>query len=124
MEFVMTPESLEAECVRLLFNPPLAQFSIDDVPKALRKFVPYAQIWGHNSEDIRFDIVQETPPSLKRHVYSVIMEPDVQDRFDDWLAGPAVDCWPLSEAYLAFTCLRMSADEMGHTHSFSPENMR
>ena len=109
----MTPELLEAECVRLGFWPALTEFSIDEVPANLREFVGYAQIWGHNSEDTRYGIVEETPLPLKHHVHRVIWDPVVQDRFDEWLAGPAADCRPLTGAYLAFTCLRMSADEMG-----------
>ena len=91
----------------------MAQFNVADVPESVQAFTPYAEIWGNNSEDIRYEIVQATPDPLRKHVQGVLFVPEVQDRFDEWLAGPEADCRPFSEAYLAFTCLRMSANEMG-----------
>jgi hypothetical protein len=34
-----------------------------------------------------------------------------EDAFDEWLAGPEADGPDFSDEYLAFTCLRMAADE-------------
>lgn len=109
----MTREQLQAECHRLGFCPPLTVFNIADVPEGLRQFAPYAEIWGHNSEDARYDVMEATPAVLRKHVHRLIWRPEVQDVFDEWLAGPQSKRPSLTDAYLAFTCLRMSADELG-----------
>ena len=108
----MTRMDLEAECKKFGFRPPLVKFDIGDVPQKVREFAPYAEVWGNNSEDIRYEVLLATPDSLKAHLREVLLVPEVQDRFDAWLAGPEADRRPISEAYLAFTCLRMSAQEM------------
>lgn len=109
----MTKDQLQAECSRLGFCPVLTKFNISDVPENLRRFAPYAEVWGHNSEDVRDDVVQATPSSLRRHVHRLIWNPEIQALFNQWLAGPEIDSPTLTDAYLAFTCLRMSADELG-----------
>ncbi len=113
MPLVMTRDELKAECDRLGFRPPVYDFNISDVPENLRELAPYAEIWGNNSDETRWQLVKETPEALKEHLQELIFEPDVQDRFDEWLAGPESNKLPPTTAYLAFTCLRMAADEMG-----------
>lgn len=109
---VLDATELHGMCVALGFRPSRVKFDHADVPANLREFVHYAEIWGENCHDRRSELVQATPRWLRKHVPEVVFVPDVQDRFDDWLAGPEVDREPLTAAYLAFTCLRIAADEM------------
>ena len=80
-----------------------------DTPGNLRDFIHYAAIWGVCDDGYRMDLIQAAPEWAKQNLKWVVV--GLEDRLDDWLAGSAANANPITEAYVAFTCLRMAADE-------------
>jgi len=79
------------------------------VPVALRHLVPLAEQFGVSDDLIRADVVAKTPrPSILAMREAVEAHASA---LDQWLAGPEADEPTLSDEYIAFSCLRMAADE-------------
>lgn len=90
-------------------NVPAVDFSPDDVPARLRDLVPLAKKWGINDDLIREDLVARAAPEDRRELKAAVSA--VEDELDDWLAGPE-GSGPPTDAYLAFTAMRLAADDV------------
>jgi hypothetical protein len=81
----------------------------DDVPEKLWPLFTYAEFWGISDDYERGELVDNAPPEIVENLKGVVAAFD--DDLDKWLAGPeAEDPFP-SDAYVAFTCMRMAALE-------------
>lgn len=80
----------------------------DDVPYALRVLIPLAQKWGITDDTVRVNVVEAASDLERRELVNSVLP--LNGLFDDWLAGPEVHSDNYSGAYVAFTCLRMSAE--------------
>lgn len=87
---------------------PLVEFDESDVPENLRNLIPYARFWGI-SDDLEREVLSEAADqSVKDRLKALIAEND--DLLDDWLAGEEADSLAPSDAYVAFSAMRMCAD--------------
>ena len=91
-------------------NRPVIHLNPMNVPEKLRHLVPYAELWGVSDDLIRDDLVRSAPRDALEELKQVVKTHD--DLLDEWLAGPEADSPNLSEEYLAFTAMRMAADEV------------
>ncbi len=86
----------------------LVDFDVDDVPPSLRILAPYAETWGIADDSLRERIFAQTPPALVAHLRDVISVFD--DELDEWLAGPEATSETPTDAYVAFSAMRMGVD--------------
>lgn len=85
-------------------------FDESKVPKSLRKLIPYAVFWGISDDLERENLAEQAPENLKVDLKKIIREND--DELDKWLARPESQYKNLSDAYIAFSALRMVSDYM------------
>jgi hypothetical protein len=88
----------------------LRRFKIraEDVPSEFHDFIPYAELWGVGDDGTRDLLVTEAPTAVLRNLVEVVHPLD--DELDPWLAGSEASGPSFSDAYVAFSCLRMAAD--------------
>lgn len=79
-----------------------------EVPTNLYALIPYAEVWGAADDWTRERLLQATPGQLKVNLKNVIAQHD--DLLDAWLAGPESTNPKPSDAYVAFSAMRMAAD--------------
>ncbi len=81
----------------------------EDVPASLHHLTELATFWGITDDVLRYKFVQAAPKealeTLKKEVRKV------EDELDRWLGGPEADGDSFSDAYTAFSCMRLAADE-------------
>ncbi len=77
------------------------------VPPALHPLIPMAEAYGISDDVIRNELVDSLSPEAKQALVEAVLTPDVEDALDDWLAGDA----EMTPEYIAFTSLRMAAEE-------------
>ena len=82
--------------------------SPSDVPVEFRELIPYAELLGVGDDGSRDNLVDGAPTPLLENLVKTMAERD--DRLDQWLAGPEAAGPVFTEAYVAFSCLRMAAD--------------
>jgi hypothetical protein len=82
-----------------------------DVPENLRHLIPLAMQFGHTDDLTHESRVWLGTPHELNLLRVAIAEND--DAFDDWLAGPAANGLTYSDAYIAFSAMRMTADFVG-----------
>jgi len=87
---------------------PRASFLISDVPEGLRQLAVYARYWGASDDSLREAILASTPDVLQRNLKAVVSQFD--DLLDAWLAGDEASVSNPSDAYIAYSAMRMSAD--------------
>lgn len=80
----------------------------EDVPEEFLELIPYAELWGVGDDGTRDSLVDQAPASVLENLASVVAPLD--DRLDPWLAGPEASGPMFSDAYVAFSCLRMAAE--------------
>ena len=83
-------------------------FDLKDVPEDLRQLAPYAMFWGAADDSAREGVLKKTPEALRKNLKRVVTAFD--DQLDAWLAGPEASNPEPSDAYIAFSAMRMSAD--------------
>src|SRR5690554_888770 len=104
----LTREELEDICREFSDAIQKVSFKNSDVPGSLHPLVPYAEIWGISDDWAREELVEKTPEPIKENLRWAIAQFD--DELDAWLAGPeASEAYP-SDAYIAFSSLRMAVD--------------
>jgi hypothetical protein len=89
---------------------PEVVFDDKDVPVALRHLVPLARGWGVGDDVIREDLVRVASADARAELKAAVSE--AEDELDAWLAGPEAFEPTQSDAYLAFSNLRMAADSV------------
>lgn len=105
---VLTEKEIEAELGQALKTFPRTSFDLKDVPTKLHSLTPYAEFWGQADDSVRESILRKTPVSLQENLKWVVSTHE--DQLDTWLAGPESSSPGPSDAYIAFSSMRMSAD--------------
>lgn len=90
-------------------NRPAVDFAAADVPGGLRYLIPLAMQWGINDDLIREDVVATASEEARAELRDTVA--NAEDELDEWLAGPEAASPSPTDAYLAFTAMRMAADE-------------
>lgn len=80
------------------------------VPEELRPIIPYVEIWGVRDDYERDELIDQAPQQAKDDLRALIGALD--DKFDNWLAGPEANQPRLSEEYVAFSNLRIAHDTL------------
>lgn len=89
---------------------PTAEFNSNDVPENLRHLIPYASFWGLSDDWEREQLAEKAPEHLRNSLHKLVADND--DALDEWLAGEEARNPDPSDAYVAFSALRMAADYM------------
>lgn len=105
---VLTHAEIEAVMGPATTANPRVIFKWTDVPEKLRELIPYAVFWGASDDWAREEILRRTPVPLKMNLKFVVEKFD--DQLDDWLAGPEASNPDPTDAYIAFSAMRMGAD--------------
>ena len=84
-------------------------FDEDEVPAALQHLIPLARVWGIGDDVLREDMVAAADPAALQELKRAVREANRDLR--NWLSSPSALA-SLTPAYLAFTNLRMVADEV------------
>ena len=103
-------KSMQAEYGEFFGQSAAVEFRVDDVPENLRSLVPYAQFWGVQDDWQREQLASKAPRKVQESLQKLIAEND--DALDDWLAGEEAASANPSDAYIAFSAMRMCADFM------------
>ncbi|MBA4188024.1 MAG: hypothetical protein C0467_08395 [Planctomycetaceae bacterium] len=90
-------------------NRPTIKLISEDVPLSLRHLIPLAEQFGIADDLIRSDVVSKTPADELDQMRSLVEANSPS--LNEWLAGPAAAGPTWSPEYIAFTCLRMAADD-------------
>jgi hypothetical protein len=83
-------------------------FNSEDVLHSLRVLIPYARFWGLTDDVRRELLVKSAPLLIRKNLKEVVARFD--DNLDEWLAGEEAHARNPSNAYLAFSSMRMAAD--------------
>jgi hypothetical protein len=103
-------KSLQDRYGEFFNESPLVEFNAGDVPENLQSLVPYARFWGIQDDWQREQLVTKAPASIRESLRTLIAE--YEDVLDDWLAGEEATSSNPSDAYIAFSAMRMCADFM------------
>ena len=101
---------LNDEYGEFLSESSTVDFDSNDVPENLRHMIPYASFWGIADDWEREKLADNAPAHLKASLKKLIADND--DELDDWLAGLEASNPKASDAYIAFSAMRMAADYM------------
>lgn len=83
-------------------------FKDSDVPNELKPLIPYARFWGVADDCKREQLVEHASKDIINNLkYSVEI---FDDALDGWLSGSESTCPEFSDAYIAFSAMRMAAD--------------
>ncbi len=85
-------------------------FDESDVPENLEGLIPYAKFWGLSDDWAREQLATKAPEHVKAELKLLIARYD--DALDEWLAGDEAASANPSDAYVAFSAMRMCADFM------------
>ncbi|MDP1562446.1 MAG: hypothetical protein Q8M16_13795 [Pirellulaceae bacterium] len=85
-------------------------FNESDVPEKLVTLIPYAKFWGLADDWAREQLATKAPEHVKTELKQMIARYD--DVLDEWLAGDEAASANPSDAYVAFSAMRMCADFM------------
>lgn len=105
---VLTQDEIETAWGASVMKCPRTYFEWEEVPEEVRQLIPYAVFWGASDDWAREDILRNTPEVLKQNLKWVVKKFD--DQLDAWLAGPEASNPSPSNAYIAFSAMRMGAD--------------
>ena len=104
----------EAHLCAALGLPSSTDFNKDrifaDTPQNLRDLVHYALLWGEPDDGYRANLIQRAPLAVRANLKAIVTERD--DQLDEWLAGPEAAGPTFTDAYIAFTAMRMASDEI------------
>ena len=84
------------------------EFDSRDVPGNLHHLISYARFWGHSDDWAREQLIEKAPARIKISLKKLISDND--DALDDWLAGNEASNPDPTDAYIAFSAMRMAAD--------------
>jgi len=79
------------------------------VPSNLRAVIHLAEKFGIADDGYRLERIQQATPDEILLLKETIQQ--VDDYLDEWLAGPEADGEEFSDEYIAFSAMRMAADE-------------
>ena len=78
------------------------------IPSNLLPLVEYAEFWGVSDDWEREELVLRASDGMRSNLRAVVREHD--DALGAWLAGPEASSTSPSDAYIAFSAMRMAAD--------------
>lgn len=81
-----------------------------DTPSSLQELVHYALLWGVSDDGYRADLVERAPPETRANLKWLVTERE--DQLDAWLAGAEAEGPTFTDAYIAFSAMRMASDEV------------
>jgi hypothetical protein len=81
------------------------------VPADFRHLIPLAERYGVSDDGYRADMLDSITADERAELVRFLA--DYDNALDAWLAGPESDGPTFSDAYIAFSSLRMAADEVG-----------
>ena len=85
------------------------EFDESDVPERLRPLIPRAREWGIGDDVLREDKLHAADPEVVRELKRVVQEYDRD--LEAWFLSPEATAYPgPSDAYIAFSNLRIAAD--------------
>jgi hypothetical protein len=90
---------------KIVLNP-------EHVPVAFRHLIHLAEEFGVSCDLTRALVLEKTPPEMLEALRESVLPLD--EAFDEWLAGPEAEGPDFSPEYVAFTFLRIAADECDH----------
>ena len=85
-------------------------FDERDVPAGLKHLVPLARVWGIRDDLLRDDMRRAADPKTLKELKALVYAAD--DDLDAWLTSKKELSRGPSDAYVAFTNLRMVADSV------------
>ena len=105
-----------------VFSKKSAQIQFDEsmVPSGLKNLVPYARFWGASDDSVRGKIVAKASSAIRKNLVEIVQKCD--SALDEWLANPESDS--MDEAYIAFSAMRMAADEISVADMPISEDLR
>lgn len=86
----------------------LAKFNLEDVPSELRRIAHYANFWGLSDDSERMALIDSAPKAVLENLKSVVSS--IDDELDVWLAGDEAALANPSDAYVAYSAMRMASD--------------
>ena len=86
----------------------LAKFNVEDVPIELRRIAHYAKFWGISDDSERMGLVDSAPKAVLDNLKAVVSA--IDDELDVWLAGEEAALPNPSDAYVAYSAMRMASD--------------
>jgi hypothetical protein len=101
--------AMRAEYGLMAENRPAIALDPARVPGSLHHLIPLAERFGIADDLIRQDVLAKTAAEELEAMKQAVRP--LEDALDAWLAGPEAENPHPSDEYVAFTCLRMSADE-------------
>lgn len=81
----------------------------NQVPQELHILLPLVEKFAVSDDGARLDLLENATEEEKKQLASILNE--YEDALDDWLGGPEAEGPEFSAEYIAFTQLRMAADE-------------
>lgn len=105
---ILTPAELEIETSAKIDENRFDEILIATPPK-LKQIAHYAAVWGISDDGYRAEFLRSTREYARQNLRSVVEKFDAE--LDSWLASDESDGPDFSEAYIAFSSLRMAADE-------------
>ena len=107
MNQILGPDDLQ----RLMgsnIDPAHIQRIMVGAPPAFQPIVHYAAYWGVSDDGDRLRLLQRAPDEAVQNLKQVVTL--YEDELDQWLAGPEADGPDFSDAYIAFSAMRMASD--------------
>lgn len=80
-----------------------------NAPTELRILIPLAERYGVSDDGYRMDMLATLDQTEREQLIRAVQEWD--DTLDAWLAGPEAAAVAPTNEYVAFSALRMAADE-------------
>ena len=108
IDTVLGVDRLEAELGVKIDSDELDEI-LAGTPADLTPIAHYAAIWGISDDGYRAQFIETADKSERQNLKSILDKYD--DALDEWLAGPEASGPEFSEAYIAFSCMRMASDE-------------
>lgn len=84
------------------------EFDINDVPEKLKPLLPYAMFWGDTDDSYQTELLKKVPDDILKNLRYVVSQ--FIDELDEWLAGPAASSQNPSDAYCAYSAMRIASD--------------
>ncbi len=103
-------DPIQNEYGEFLSESSTVDFDFNDEPENLRHLIPYASFWGIADDWEREQLAEKAPTHLKESLQKLIADNDGE--LDAWLAGVEASNPDPSDAYIAFSAMRMAADYM------------
>lgn len=105
---ILSVKEMENSYGRFYDRSPKVPLDRKKVPQQYWPLLPYAEFWGISDDWTRGILVQEAPADVRLNLKQVVVPFD--SALDEWLAGPEADGPSFSDEYIAFTAMRMAAD--------------